>query len=173
MSSTNYENLVGAVKVKLLAKRLGFKRIFKMANKKEFDKIDILTKNDNDIRILIKDIEFEQNEIGKNLDSKLNDLLWLNEQLVRFGEQSQVSKNKALKILQTKVFINIYDLNGGRYEKRTTKQLLIKDMNKNCDRIFPLAVAKKHFTLKCYLRKRKYPVTIKLKKTEIPCDYKI
>jgi hypothetical protein len=57
-------------------------------------------------------------------------------------KMSQVSKKKAKKLLKTKVFINIFDLLEGKYEKRTTKKLLIQDMIDNPERIFPLKFAK-------------------------------
>ena len=40
------------------------------------------------------------------------------------------------------MFINIFDLLEGKYEKRTTKKILIQDMIDNPERIFPLKFAK-------------------------------
>ena len=93
----------------------------------------------------LKEIEKIVNEIEEN-SKKLHEifvsLIYLNELLIIFGEEPQVSKKKAKKILKTKVFINIFDLLEGKYEKRTTKKLLIQDMIDNPERIFPLKFAK-------------------------------
>jgi len=87
------------------------------------------------------------------MEKKLNDLVWLNERLIQFGEEPQLSKTKALNLLKRKVFINIYDLESGQYEKRTTLTLLKKELKKKPERRFPLKVAKNNITLKCFLIK--------------------
>jgi hypothetical protein len=85
------------------------------------------------------------------MENKLNDLLWLNERLVQFGEQPQPSKKRALKMLKAKVFINIYDLAAEKYEKRTTKQKLVEQLRNCPEKRFPLQIAKKYKALKCFL----------------------
>ena len=85
------------------------------------------------------------------MEKNLNDLLWLNEKLVLFGEQPQPSKTKALKVLKTKVFINIYDLAAEKYEMRTTKQKLIEQLRNYPEKRFPLWLAKKHKLLTSFL----------------------
>ena len=70
----------------------------------------------NAIHVLIAKIVAQRENIGYAMEKKLNDLAWLNKMLVLFGEQPQPSKTKALKVLKTKVFINIYDLAAEKYE---------------------------------------------------------
>ena len=95
----------------------------------------------------------ERKKISNNMENKLNNLLWLNDRLIQFGEEPQTTKSKALKLLKTKVFINIYDLEAEKYERRTTKQSLKKELRKNKDKRFPLCSAKENNTLKCFLIK--------------------
>ena len=87
------------------------------------------------------------------MEKKLNNLLWLNDRLKQFGEKPQSSKTKALNLLKTKVFINIYDLEAEKYERRTTKQKIKEELRENPDRRFPLRNAKENITLRCFLMK--------------------
>lgn len=92
------------------------------------------------------------------MEKKLNDLLWLNELLIQFGEETHSSKTQALKVLKTKVFINIYDLatdqyKKEQYEKRTTKNLLRKELKEHPERRYPLHSTKKNIILKTFLIK--------------------
>ena len=87
------------------------------------------------------------------MEIKLNNLLWLNERLIQFGKEPQLSKTKALMLLKTKVFINIYDLAAGQYEARTTKMLLRNELRNNPERRFPLCFAKKMETVKGFIIK--------------------
>lgn len=105
----------------------------------------------NAIHVLITKIIAERENIGNAMEKNLNDLLWLNERLVQFGEQPQLSKIKALKVLKAKVFINIYDLIAENYAARTTKKKLIEQLRKYPEKRFPLATAKKYKTLKWFL----------------------
>lgn len=105
----------------------------------------------NAIHVLIAKIVAQRENIGYAMEKKLNDLAWLNKMLVLFGEQPQPSKTKALKVLKTKVFINIYDLAAEKYEMRTTKQKLIEQLRNYPEKRFPLANAKKYKTLKWFL----------------------
>jgi hypothetical protein len=100
-----------------------------LINNEKYDEI-IEKINDDTILNLINDMINERERIGHNIELKLNNLLWLNERLIQFGEEPQISKTKALQVLRTKVFINIYDLDADLYEKRTTRALLIKDYYK-------------------------------------------
>jgi hypothetical protein len=104
----------------------------------------------NIIKDIIKDIIAEREEIAKIARDIYNNLTLLNELLVIFGEEPQPSLKKARKLFKTKIFINIYDLCDGKYNKRTTKQLLRKDLRRNPDRRFPLRVAK-IYEFKCFL----------------------
>jgi hypothetical protein len=147
-----YERLISDLKIKLKNKNIKFNDIFSLINNQKYDKI-IEIIYDETIQKLIENIIDEREKIGNDMETKLNNLIWVNERLIQFGEKPQTSKTKALKLLKTKVFINIYDLEAENYEKRTTKQLLKKVLRKKHDRRFPLCSAKKNDTLKCFLIK--------------------
>jgi hypothetical protein len=69
------------------------------------DEREAILRNDKEydaIHILIAKIVETREKIGEAMENKLNDLLWLNERLVQFGEQPQPSKNQALKMLKKK-----------------------------------------------------------------------
>jgi hypothetical protein len=144
-----YECLIYDLKFKLKNKNIKFNDLFKLINNQKYDEIV----DDETIQTLIKNIVTEREIIGNNIENKLNDLVWLNERLIQFGEKSQFTKTKALNLLKTKVFINIYDLESEKYERRTTKKLLKKELRKNSDKRFPLCSAKENKTLKCFLIK--------------------
>lgn len=143
-----YESLIYELK----NKNIKFKSLFILINNQEYDKI-IKIINDDTIQNLIDNIVAEREKIGNNMEKKLNDLVWLNERLIQFGEEPQLSKTKALNLLKKKVFINIYDLESEQYEKRTTLTLLKEELENKPERRFPLKVAKKYITLKCFLIK--------------------
>ena len=145
-----YEGLIYDLKIKLTNKNIEFKKLFSLINNQKYDEI-IEIIHDETIQTLIENIVDEREKIGNNMENKLNDLLWLNDRLIQFGEEPQPSKTKALNLLKTKVFINIYDLDAEKYESRKTKQLLIKELRKNPARRFPLHCAKENQTLKCFL----------------------
>jgi len=149
---TVYESLISDLKNKLINKNIEYSNVFSLIRNKNYDNIIEIT-DDKTIPSLIYNIVCEIETIGNNMEKKLNDLLWLNDRLIQFGEEPQSSKTKALKLLKKKVFINIYHLEAEKYEKRTTKQHLIKDIQKNPERCFPLLIAKKNITLKCFLIK--------------------
>lgn len=137
-----YEGLICDLKIKLKNKnkKIKFKDLFSLIN-------------DEPIQTLIENIVAERKRIGNNMENKLNNLLWLNDRLIQFGEEPQSSKTKALKLLKTKVFINIYDLEAENYEKRTTKKKLKIELKENPDRRFPLDNAKENITLRSFLIK--------------------
>jgi len=145
-----YEGLICDLKNKLKNKNIKFKDFFSLINNQKYDEI-IEIIDDETIQRLIENIFNERERIGNNMETKLNNLLWLNDRLIQFDEEPQSSKTKALDLLKTKVFINIYDLEAEKYERRTTKQLLKKELRKKCDRRIPLCNAKKNITLRCFL----------------------
>ena len=147
-----YESLICDLKNKLKNINIKFKDLFRLINNKKYDKI-IEIIHDETIQSLIENIISEREKIGNNMEKKLNDVLWLNDRLIQFGEEPQSSKTKALNLLKTKVFINIYHLEAEKYEKRTNIQDLRKDLRKNPERRFPLCSAKENITLKCFLIK--------------------
>ena len=136
-----YEGLIFDLKIKLKNKNIKFNKIFSLINNQKYDEII----EDDTIKNLIKNIVAERETIGNNIENKLNDLLWLNDRLIQFGEEPQSTK--------TKVFINIYDLETEKYERRTTMQLLKKELRIKRDRRFPLCSAKANQTLRCFLIK--------------------
>ena len=161
--STLYENYINELKSKLYLKRIKFKQIFKLINNKEYDKI-IEIIDDENIQTLIDDIVSEQKKIANDIEKKLNNLIWLNERLIQFGEEQQPTKTKAVKLLKRKVFINIYHLNSENYEKRTTSELLRKELRKKPESNFPLLLAKENETLKYFLIKTNRKTKKKTKK---------
>ena len=149
---SSYESLICDLKIRLKNKNIKFKKLFSLINNQKYDEITKII-HDESIQTLIKNIVSKRETISNNIENKLYDLLWLNERLIQFGEEPQSSKTKALKLLKTKVFINIYDLEEEKYERRTTKELLRKEIRKNPDRRFPLCSAKENKTLRCFLIK--------------------
>jgi hypothetical protein len=147
-----YEGLICDLKIKLKNKNIKFNKIFSLINNQKYDEI-IEIIDDETIKPLIENIVTERETIGNNIENKLNNLLWLNDRLIQFGEEPQSTKTKALHLLKTKVFINIYDLDTEKYERRTTIQLLKKELRKKRDRRFPLCSAKENKTLRCFLIK--------------------
>jgi hypothetical protein len=147
-----YEGLIYELKNKLKNKNIKFNKIFSLINNQKYNEI-IKIIRDETIQTLIENIVSERERIGNNMENKLNNLLWLNERLIQFGEEPQSSKKKALNLLKTKCIINIYDLEEEKYERRTTKELLKKELRKKRDRRFPLCNAKENKTLKCFLIK--------------------
>lgn len=152
--STIYEGLTNELKFKLGLKNIKFYKIFILINNQKYEEI-IEIIDDENIQTLINNIVTEREKIGNELEKKLNDLIWLNARLVQFGEEQQLSKTQALKLLKTKVFINIYDLDSELYEKRKTKKLLKTQLRKNPETRYPLYCAKENETLKCFLIKIK------------------
>jgi len=149
---TVYESLISDLKNKLINKNIEYSNVFSLIRNKNYDNIIEIT-DDKTIPSLIYNIVCEIETIGNNMEKKLNDLLWLNDRLIQFGEEPQSSKTKALNLLKTKVFINIYHLEAEKYEKRTNIQDLRKDLRKNHERRFPLCSAKENITLKLFLIK--------------------
>ena len=145
-----YEGLICDLKIKLKNRNIKFNKVVSLINNQKYDEIIIII-NDETISALIQNIETERIRIGNSMENKLNNLVWLNERLIQFGEEPQPSKTKALTLLKT-VFINIYDLEAERYE-RTTRELLKKQLRKHPEKRFPLYAAKENITLKCFLIK--------------------
>lgn len=143
-----YETLIHELKIKL--KKNKFNDIVTLINNQRYDEsIEII--DDISMRTLIENIVIERERIGNVMEIKLNNLIWLNERLIQFDREPQLTKTKALHILKT-VFINIYDLESEKYVE-TTKKLLRNDLRKNPERRYPLCYAKNNETLKCFLIK--------------------
>jgi len=136
-----YYDLIDELKVKLKSKHIPFNAIINLINCKEYE----------DIHVLIAKIVEERDHIGKTMEKNLNDLVWLNDKLVIFGEEPQPSITKARRLFKKKVFINIYDLIAEKYEKRTTKQKLMEELRDYPERRYPLWLAKKYRVLTSFL----------------------
>lgn len=147
-----YDDLIGELRTKLKRKHIRFVTIVNLINSKRYDKI-IEIVDDETIHVLIEKIVAERERIGNAMEKKLNDLFWLNERLVQFGEEPQPSKTQALKVLKKKVFINIYDLESEIYERRTTKRGLKAQLRNYPETRYLLQDAKEHSTLQCFLIK--------------------
>lgn len=145
-----YEDLIDELRSKLKKKNIDFVTMVNLINSQAYDKIIELVR-DETIFTLITKIITERERIGNAMEKNLNDLLWLNEMLIIFSEQPQPSKTQALKVLKTKVFINIYDFEAKKYERRTTKQKLKAQLRKHPEKRYLLQDAKKLITLKSLL----------------------
>ena len=137
-----YDALIDELKNILNNKNIKFNALINLINNHDYDEA---------IHSLIAKIIAQRENIGNTMEKNLNDLAWLNKMLVLFGEKPQPSKTKALKVLKTKVFINIYDLAAEKYEMRTTKQKLIEQLRNYPEKRFPLWLAKKHKRLTSFL----------------------
>ena len=145
-----YESLIWELKDKLKNKNIKFNDLFSLINNQQYNNKNFIIIPDETINTLIEKINTERERIGDDMEKKLNNLLWLNERLVQFGEDPQPSITKARKILK-KIFINIYDLVAEKCEKRTTIKLLRKELKNKPERCFPLCNAKENVNLKCFL----------------------
>ena len=145
-----YEDLIDELRSKLKKKNIDFVTMVNLINSQAYDKIIELVR-DETIFTLITKIITERERIGNAMEKNLNDLLWLNEMLIIFSEQPQPSKTQALKVLKTKVFINIYDFEAKKYERRTTKQKLKAQLRKHPEKRYLLQDAKKLITIKSLL----------------------
>ena len=143
---SRYDELIVSLKNECRKKRVSYRDIIKKLNRFEYDEII----NDKSIGDIIQYIIAEREEIDRIARDIYNNLTLLNELLEIFGEEPQTSLTKARKLFKTKIFINIYDLCDGRYNKRTTKELLRKDLRQNPERRFPLKLAK-GTRFKCFL----------------------
>ena len=143
---SRYDELIVSLKNECRKKRVSDRDIIKKLNRFEYDEII----NDERIGDIIQDIIAEREDIARIARDIYNNLTFLNELLEIFGEEPQTSLTKARKLFKTKIFINIYDLCYGRYNKRTTKELLRKDLQKKPERRFPLKLAKER-GFKCFL----------------------
>jgi hypothetical protein len=148
-----YEELICKLKNNLKNKNINFNDFIELINNQKYDKIIKIIDDDKTICSLIENIEIERDRIGNNMENKFNNLLWLNEIIIKFNEKPQPTKTKALKLIKSKIFINIYDLEAGKYECKTTKQSLKKELKNKPERRFPLNNAKNYITLKCFLIK--------------------
>ena len=102
------------------------------------------------VDVLINRIDIEQERVATSMENKLNNLTWLNSQLILFSREAQQTINKARQLLKT-INTNIYDLEVGLIKEVTYEEL--KNDLKKPNRRFPLHIAKSKITLKCFLKK--------------------
>ena len=144
----SYINLMHELKTNL-NNHNKFHEIVYLIHTDQYKEIDTIV-NDNDrLHGLVQTIIHEIHAVGERLEQKLNSLIWLNEILLKFGEEAQSSITQAKKVLK-KIHINIFDLEE-QIEKRTTKTLLRKELRKQPERRFPLTFAKEHESLRHFL----------------------
>jgi len=151
-----YNDLVTTFKL-ILNNKKKFKTFFKFINNQQYDEINKLLLSypidiQEDILFQITEIISERKRISQSLGEKLNNLEWMNELLVKFNYESQLTVNQAKKILRT-IYINIYDLEAGLFENVKTYKEFIKEIRNNPDKRYPLLLAKKNKILKQFLRK--------------------
>ena len=148
---TQYIRLITNLKHRLSSLGYKHKDIFKIMNNRDYEQMNIVLLDEFAIS-LIECIECEREHIGDRLEQKLNNLLWLNDALMRFNLEPQETITQAKKLLKT-VFINIYDLEAEQYEAKTDYKSLRNNLRKHPERRFPLYAAKENKTLKCFLKK--------------------
>ena len=96
----------------------------------------------------------ERCKIGDGIKCKLDDLLWLNNCLVRFGHAAQPTKTSALRMFKKHVHMLIYDVEYERYDKAYESRLdIIRALRKNPLLRYPKEMAKRDTVLKLFLVK--------------------
>jgi hypothetical protein len=96
----------------------------------------------------------ERCKISDGIKCKLDDLLWLNNCLIRFGHEAQPTKTSALRMFKKHVHMLIYDLEYERYDKAYESRIdMIRALRKNVLLRYPINVAKRDPTLKLFLVK--------------------
>ena len=158
---SRYYELIVSLKNECRKKRVKYNKIIITLNRYEYDEIIHMFEiiNDDNIIDIIEDIIEERIVIANNIADIYNKLSIINDHIEIFEEETQPSLTKARKLFKTKIFINIYDFNYRMYNKRTEKELLIKDLQQNPERRFPLKLAKihgfQHFLWPIKIRRKK------------------
>jgi hypothetical protein len=151
-SRTRYEYLIDELKIELGIRGGDFLSILRIINREEYEDIGDIS-DDKVICYLIEGIVNERVIIGDNVANLLNNLVLLNDLLIKFNLKQQSSLVRARNELK-KVFINIYDLEAGRYDRRKASiQEITDDIRSNPERLFPLDIAKGDSVLKCFLQR--------------------
>jgi hypothetical protein len=151
-SRTRYEYLIDELKIELGIRGGDFLSILRIINREEYEDIGDIS-DDKVICYLIEGIVNERVIIGDNVANLLNNLVLLNNLLLIFNLEQQSSLARARNELK-KVFINIYDLEAGIYDRRRASiQDVADDIRSNPERLFPLDIARSDSVLKCFLQR--------------------
>jgi hypothetical protein len=95
-------------------------------------------------------IKKEKIRVGESMDKKLDDLDWMNQFLSALGRAKEPSKGKARASLK-KVYINIYDMEEGKYDKLFKSLSELRKYSIKERLIYPLKKAKGS-NLKAFLK---------------------
>lgn len=150
---TRYEYLIDELKIELGIRGGDFNSILRIINREEYEEIGDIS-DDKVICYLIEGIVNERVIIGDNVANLLNNRVLLNNLLIIFNLKQQSTLVKARNELKKNVFINIYDLEAGRYDRRMASiQDIRDDIRSNPERLFPLDIASSDSVLKCFLQR--------------------
>ena len=152
-SRTRYEYLIDELKIELGIRGGDFLSILRRINREEYEQIGDIS-DDKVICYLIEGIVNERVIIGDNVANLLNNRVLLNNLLIIFNLKQQSTLAKARNELKRNVFINIYDLEAGRYDRGVASiQDITDDIRSNPERLFPLDIASSDSVLKCFLHR--------------------
>lgn len=150
---TRYEYLIDELRIELGIRGGDFLSILRRINREDYEEIGDIS-DDKVICYLIEGIVNERVIIGNNVANLLNNRVLLNNLLIIFNLKQQSTLAKARNELKRNVFINIYDLEAGRYDRRMASiQDITDDIRSNPERLFPLDDASSDSVLKCFLQR--------------------
>ena len=155
---SSYDYYIKELKIELQIRGITFNNILRLLNNQDFDGIREIV-DDDIINYLIDRIVCERDIVGRIVSNILETLELLNNVLIIFDLEPQTSLNKARKLLKKKVFINIFDLAAGRYDRRRkTIGGLKRYLRNNPHKRYPLQLAKENKVLECFLCKIGYDI---------------
>ena len=155
---SSYDYYIKELKIELQIRGITFNNILRLLNNQDFDGIREIV-DDDIINYLIDRIVCERDIVGRIVSNILETLELLNNVLIIFDLEPQTSLNKARKLLKKKVFINIFDLAAGRYDRRRrTIGGLKRYLRNNPHKRYPLQLAKDDKVLECFLCKMGYDI---------------
>jgi hypothetical protein len=156
---SSYDYYIKELKIELQNRGINFNNILRLINNQDFDGIKAIVNDDDIINYLIDRIVYERDIVGRVVSNILRTLELLNDVLIIFDLEPQTSLNKARKLLKKKVFINIFDLAAGRYDRRRrTIGGLKRYLRNNPHKRYPRQLAKENKVLECFLCKMGYDI---------------
>ena len=156
---SSYDYYIRELKIELQNRGINFNNILRLINNQDFEGISAIVNDDDIINYLIDRIVYERDIVGRVVSNILRTLELLNDVLIIFDLEPQTSLNKARKLLKKKVFINIFDLAAGRYDRRRrTIEELKRYLRNNPHKRYPLQLAKENKVLECFLCKMGYDI---------------